>query len=37
MSEKKEERQLSLFRNEKHEDLVAMVGAAIVMILVIIL
>lgn len=37
MSEKKEERQLSLFKNEKSEDLVAIVGAAIVMILVIIL
>lgn len=37
MSEKKEERQLSLFSNEKSEDLAAIFGAAIVMLLVIIL
>ena len=37
MSEKKEERQLSLFNNEKSEDLAAIVGAGIVMLLVIIL
>lgn len=37
MSEKKEEKQLSLFSNDKHEDLVAIFGAALVMIIVLIL
>lgn len=37
MSEKKEERQLSLFSNEKSEDLAAIIGAALVMIIVLIL
>lgn len=35
--EKKEERQLSLFSNERHEDLAAMAGTAIIMILTVIL
>lgn len=31
--EKKEERQLSLFSNERHEDLAAIIGAGLLMIL----
>ena len=37
MSEKKKESQLSLFSNDKHEDLVAIFGAALVMIIILIL
>lgn len=36
-NEKKEERQLSLFANERHEDLAAMIGTGIIMILTVIL
>lgn len=36
MSEKKEEKQLSLFSNDKHEDLFAIFGTALVMILVLV-
>lgn len=37
MSDKKEEKQLSLFSNDKHEDLFAIFGAAFVMIIILIL
>lgn len=36
MSEKKEERQLSLFTNERHEDLAAIIGSGIIMLLTVI-
>jgi len=34
--EKKEERQLSLFTNERHEDLAAIIGAGVLMLLTVI-